>query len=286
MNEYYNLKSQYESNINKLKIKIINNKELSNREKQREYKKLKPKCINCKRPVGTIFSCFYDEKEDGRRLKTICGDKTKPCDLNIEMNLGKIIRLEDFLEMDEKDISQLKLEIIKDKNDLIFGYITTEEALEKFEQSKEKLNEYVSSYELTLEKYMLITNNKEKIQELKKLELEIQSNISYIKDALKKESTKQSVHDVILFQIEEMMPKINKRENIMYPYNAVECDDYECKLMQKKITIEQLENNFAENEVGVLSFVTGVRNEKSERNEQNTEMNAKERLDEYLESRF
>ena len=129
------------------------------------------------------------------------------------MNLGKIIRLEDFLEMDEKDISQLKLEIIKDKNDLIFGYITTEEALEKFEQSKEKLNEYVSSYELTLEKYMLITNNKEKIQELKKLELEIQSNISYIKDALKKESTKQSVHDVILFQIEEMMPKINKREN-------------------------------------------------------------------------
>ena len=228
LNLFYSMKSQYETNLNKEKTKIINNKDLSNREKQREFKKLKPKCINCKRPVGTIFATIYDEKEDGRQNKAQCGDRTNPCDLNIVINLVKIIRLEDFLEMDEKDISKLKVDIIKDKNDLIFGYITTEEALDKFEKSKENLNELVSSYELSLEKFMMVINNKEKKEELRKIEKEIQSNISYIKDALKKDTTQKSVNDIIAFQINEMMPKVEQRQELLYPYNAVETINNNC----------------------------------------------------------
>lgn len=257
LDTYYSLKSQYENEQLKQKNKIINNPDLSKREKQREYKKLKPKCVNCKRPVGTVFSTFYDEKEDGRKMKSVCGDKVKPCNLNIEINLGKIICLEDFLAMDEQDISELKIEIIKDKNDLIFGYITTEEALEKFEKTKEKLTNYVSSYELTLEKYMMITNNEDKREELKKLEKEIQTNIVYIRDALKKGLDRQSVHDIVLFEVEEMIPKVENFRELMYHYNAVECSESECHLIQKKITVEQLENNFSETDVGVLSFTMG-----------------------------
>ena len=259
LNLFYSMKSQYETNLNKEKTKIINNKDLSNREKQREFKKLKPKCINCKRPVGTIFATIYDEKEDGRQNKAQCGDRTNPCDLNIVINLGKIIRLEDFLEMDEKDISKLKVDIIKDKNDLIFGYITTEEALDKFEKSKENLNELVSSYELSLEKFMMVINNKEKKEELRKIEKEIKSNISYIKDALKKDTTQKSVNDIIAFQINEMMPKVEQRQELLYPYNAVETINNNCYLNQKKVTIEQLENNYSVNNVKVLDMTVGVR---------------------------
>ena len=39
LNLFYSMKSQYETNLNKEKTKIINNKDLSNREKQREFKK-------------------------------------------------------------------------------------------------------------------------------------------------------------------------------------------------------------------------------------------------------
>jgi len=259
MNIFYSLKSQYEATNHALRMKIINNKDLSKREKQREFKKLKPKCINCKRPVGTQFSIFYDEKEDGRKAKAQCGDRSSPCKLNIEINLGNYLLLEDWLRVDEVDIAKLKLEIIKDKNDLIFGYISTEEALEKFEKSKENLQNYTSSYELTLDKYMLITHNKEKLEELRKLEKEILANIAHIKEALsgKGNLTQQAVQDVAIFQMKEMIPRVQKYQEKKYKYTGVECANDGCFLIQKEVTTDQLESNFSENDPGVVSLIRG-----------------------------
>jgi hypothetical protein len=255
MNIFYSLKSQYEAVNMALKKKIIDNNNLSMRAKQREFKKLKPKCIKCRRPVGTKFSIFYDEKEDGRIAKAQCGDRSSPCPLNIEINLGHFLLLEDFLKIDEKDISTLKMNIIKDKNDLIFGYITTEQALEKFEQSKEDLQNYTSSYELTLDKYMNVVHNKEKLEEIKKLEKEIQANILHIKEALHGKLTQNSAHDVVVFQTKEMVPRIEQCREKKYKYSAVECMNDGCFLIQKEVTIDQLETNFSENDPGVISLV-------------------------------
>ena len=55
INEFYKLKNKYENVNHKNKTKIINNPTLSWKERQTEFKKLKPKCINCKRPGGTAF---------------------------------------------------------------------------------------------------------------------------------------------------------------------------------------------------------------------------------------
>ena len=69
INEFFKLKHQFEVETNKNKKKIINNKELSKKEKRAEYLKLMPKCINCKKPskTGTDFTITYhpasDEKE-------------------------------------------------------------------------------------------------------------------------------------------------------------------------------------------------------------------------------
>ena len=64
VNEYYKLKNKYETEINNNKRRIINNKSLSNKEKRSEFQKLKPKCVNCHRPGGTIFSTrFFESKE-------------------------------------------------------------------------------------------------------------------------------------------------------------------------------------------------------------------------------
>ena len=56
LNTYFKLKAAYEGNINKEKLKISKLPEISWREKRVEFLKIKPKCINCKRPVGYIFS--------------------------------------------------------------------------------------------------------------------------------------------------------------------------------------------------------------------------------------
>jgi hypothetical protein len=77
LNEYFRLKNKFDNEITLNKKKIMNNPTLSKREKRSEFLKLKPKCINCKRPskLGTIFSCIYhkpDETTDSfRTLKAM-----------------------------------------------------------------------------------------------------------------------------------------------------------------------------------------------------------------------
>ena len=63
LNEYYKLKSKYENEIMKSKKIIMNDSSLSSKEKRQKYLQLKPKCINCKRPGGTIFSVKYYKNE-------------------------------------------------------------------------------------------------------------------------------------------------------------------------------------------------------------------------------
>jgi hypothetical protein len=124
-NEYYKLKNKYDSDYNKDKQKIIKNKTMSWKEKRNEFKQLKPKCINCKRPVGTIFSIKKsgDPKNDFRELKAICGSLTEPCTLNININAGVTYNILDHIKELEKDVENYKNEIIEYKNKLLFGYI-------------------------------------------------------------------------------------------------------------------------------------------------------------------
>ena len=93
LNEFYTLKERYNNDIQKIKHGLtakygINN---SSQKKRDEYLKHKPKCVNCKRNVGTIFS------DKDRVLKAICGDKDDPCTLNIEIFMGKKEHIDDII---------------------------------------------------------------------------------------------------------------------------------------------------------------------------------------------
>jgi len=87
VNKYYALKMKYESEIKSLKKKI-NSGLNSNREKRNAFVRLKIKCINCRRPVKSIFQTIYNEKTGSRSLIAKCGDVVSPCGLNININLG------------------------------------------------------------------------------------------------------------------------------------------------------------------------------------------------------
>ena len=141
INEYYKLKSNYENEINKNKKNIINNTSLSWKEKRIEFQKLKPKCINCKRPGGTIFSIKLDNSTNNRHLKAICGILSNPCNLNINIELGKYEELPYILKDTEKEINEIKLNIIDDKNKLLFGFIKTDLALNNFNEIKTQISD-------------------------------------------------------------------------------------------------------------------------------------------------
>ena len=143
LNEYFKLKLKYEDKIMENKQKIIKNKRLSNREKRVEYLKLKPKCINCGRPGGTKFQNIYfpsDDKEDShRQYSATCGVISDPCNLQIKINVGNVELLPNLLDEMQSGIKSLKDEVIDDKNKLLFGYLSTEDVLTKFDDLKEQI---------------------------------------------------------------------------------------------------------------------------------------------------
>ena len=256
LNNYYRLKYNYESSLDKEKNTIIQNNNLSWKEKRLEFKNYKPKCINCKRPVGTLFSRTYDEKEYTRILKAMCGDLQNPCNLNITLNIGYIDTIPNIIKEDEKDIEDAKLSIIKDKNNLLFGYITTEEALENFDKFKKEIVEASNSLETTQTMWMNISDNDEKEQLLKKTQEESYLIINNIKTIVN-EYDHTGNHNLI-----------NDAVNIYVKYNLnfVEFIEEENSyhLIQQKLSIQNLEFDYSKSRI--IHYDIGITN-KSNTNE-------------------
>jgi hypothetical protein len=249
LNDYFKLKNNYETQIMTNKKKIMNNVHLSNREKRSEYTKLKPKCIHCKRPGGTIFSTTYipetDSEESYRELRAFCGIVADPCNLNIRIRLAKIELLPDLLKTMEDDIKEYKNEIIDHKNKLLFGYLNTEEALEKFENIKEYISNYTSLYEQYLENYHEIVDNNEKKLELDEAITNSYIEIQKIKDCITQMNETNNVQyaqDAVSIYINVLMPLLLKIRNLKFNETIVWFNEYTntFQLLQNKYSIEKM----------------------------------------------
>ena len=255
----------------KNKSKIIRNTKLSWKEKVNEYQKLKPKCINCKRPGGTIFSTnFYPEKYEEnkyegefRQLKAICGIITDPCNLNITLNVGSIVSIPSILKTLEKEIVELKNTIIDDKNKLLFGYITTEQALEKFNDIKDLVDHNTSTLQLYIDEYYKIVDNKD-ISDLLREDIEKSYLlIIEIKECMKNfnlENNNQYVNDAVNIYTYQLKPLLEKIMRLKYKENMVWYNDNDntYNLIQKKYTHTNLEYNQG-SKLEVLTYDVGLR---------------------------
>lgn len=253
INEFYKLKNKYETDILKNKKTIINNNSLSSKEKKNEFNKLKPKCVNCKKPGGTLFSIKYypskDGNEDYKEFKAKCGVILNPCNLNITIRVGKYEVLPDTLEYIEGEIKEKKNEIINDKNKLLFGLITSETAIKKFEDLREYINELNSLLESYLEEYHNIVNNTEKLNELK---INIEKSYFYI-DQIKSsiqqmndEDNVQYANDAVSIYVNELKPILKQILEQKYKQNIVHFNenDNTYHLIQNKYTVDALEFSF------------------------------------------
>lgn len=280
LNNYYEFKTMYETSYDKEKHDIIKNNKLSWNEKRNKFQSLKPKCINCKRPVGTVFSRKFTDDDYGgyKILSAICGDRVKPCNLNIQLKLESVETLEDNIKELDKRIEEDKNVIIQKKNELLFGYITSENAVNTFEEFKENLNDTYEFKNYFLELLINKTDNEEKKKELNQLLSEYYIILKNIKEDIKeanKTNNSQLIQDTIRNNyVDLLMNKqdtsnnpaqigiLEKIRNLKYMYNNVEYDEDTNKyhLIQKKNTIESLE---APHSTEVISYVFGTFENKS-----------------------
>jgi len=265
LNEYFKLKNKYETQIMTNKKKIMNKNFLSKIEKKSEYNKLKPKCINCKRPGGTLFTNMFipetDTSESYRELRSICGIISDPCNLNITIYLSKVELMPTLLKSMEDDIKAYKNEIIDHKNKLLFGFLNTEEALEHFENVKEYIGNITSLYEQYLESYHQIVDNDEKKQELNTAITNSYIEIEKIKDCIVKMNETNNIQyarDAVTNYTTTLMPLLYSIRELKYNEMFIWHDEYTktCNLIQNKYSINNL--SFSSSNDKVIAFDIGL----------------------------
>jgi hypothetical protein len=264
LNEYYKLKEKYELSKEKLKNNILYSDErrkTSWKEKRLEYEQLKPKCINCKRPVGSIFTQKYDKEIGSRILKAMCGDRVNPCPLNIVINPGYYDSYANSIRDMENIIKKYKNEIIIDKNKLLFGYIKSEDAIVNFEKNKINISEYTGLLSFELNNYMEVIDNPDKKKELNRKTEEAFDLIASIKETMEKydeTNDTQFVKDVVELYVNSLTPKLNDILHLKYKYCSVEAHEYDStlNLIQRKNAPVDLEFPLVEPEI--VQYTTGI----------------------------
>ena len=155
INEYFKLKQKYEKSLMETKRQIHKTVH-SRKEAKHRVLMLKPKCIKCDRPVGTIFS-----KVDNR-YEAICGDPNNPCSLDIQIFTGELNNFRYLFDVVKENFDLSKDAIIKQKLDTLFNYISEDESVKLFKTELNLYNVTSVQYKTYLDKYNELYNNEQR----------------------------------------------------------------------------------------------------------------------------
>lgn len=266
INEFYALKSKYETiNFNKY-IKPILKSTGSKREKKSDYSKL-PKfpCINCKRNVNSIFKVSYDtNSNDGiRKYVAKCGDVQDPCPLNIEIHQSVTYNAKEKIDKYTKKIEDIKFDIIKQKNNALF-FKNPESILQKFEELTNNLKEEAEFFGSIVEENLLKTENPARTKILNETLVEFNQGLLLpFKDMIqefKRTNDEAIINNAIIFYKNEMLPKLKEIQELKYEINYIEYveQDATYHLIQLKNSFDKGEFNF-NNGTKVVNFVRGLK---------------------------
>ena len=276
INEYYRLKDKYENEYYEKYIKPIVKSNKSKKEKRVEYSKLpKNQCINCKRNVGTIFSIIVDKTEDLKKYIAKCGDIQDPCALDIQIIYAIRDQFDKLIDEGIKSIENIKLKIIKEKNNAIFFNKNVVSIFDKITEELKTENENIG---YLIETNLLRNNNPEKKLLIDKIIDEFGKGLILpFKQMIKEYSETNNelkINQAVNLYINEMIPKLKEIQLLKYDVSMVEFDNTMniYKLIQLP---NSLQNNeyYLENEDNVVKFVKGIKKEKSKtRKKKDTEV--------------
>jgi hypothetical protein len=297
VDRYYSLKEQYDQRIadekRELRGKIEKNQGKNNKNKNKNNIHLQ--CINCNSPFGSTFKTILvgdgerqgqgqgddddDDDEKDRHLVAYCNDKTNPCLLDIDINLGHVSYLPYEINLYERLIRKYKKRIIIDKNDLIFGYIKDFEAIKLFEEIQDDIESLTNIYDFFSNVYKNVTEKPENNEYMK--QMTFYNNVKEYNvfiDEYKKTQNKQVVVEAIQFYINTLIPSIEALNNSLLSCRFVEKVDDKSIYVKQKTTIKEKEIDFFTNKkIGVIKFVVGQKknNKKKKDNKKDKDNNKK-----------
>ncbi len=260
IDNYYKLKQKYEKQIEEYTLKLRKNESLNKTEKRRLFKAFQPKCVNCKKTGGSVFT------NKDRVLKATCGNTSEPCKLNIEINQG---RYESIIALDEnysKNVDIIKTKIIMTKLDFLFGYIGDENtAFDNFDILRKNLGNYMKAQLLVEKRYNEIAHNTEKKAAIQMAQGKLYDEVAELKNIYKLyqlDHRSSFIDDMVEKYIKVIQPLAEKIRNMKYVRTVVEVDnsnekqDNTITLVEQEYTLAELEQEvYGDTKSGVVKNV-------------------------------
>jgi hypothetical protein len=221
LNKYFKLKTDYETQLRKLKRQAYD-KGSSKKDSKRRVQGVKAPCIHCKRNVNTNFRLV-----DNRYIAS-CGDHMKPCDLNIKLFKGEYYNIYELLNIYLDEIQDDKQKMIISKMDSIFKYISDQTASKIFEENMERYQETSKLYKEVENDYEEIYNNIENKQQIFRKREQIYQIMESL-DLLKEEYAKTGNRKLLISMAElyqrDLEPAFSNLRLLKYKHNYVDIDD-------------------------------------------------------------
>ena len=206
LRKYFKLKNKYETLLRNAKKSAFDSAK-SKKAGMRKALAVMPKCINCKRPVGTLFS-IQDE-----RYKAICGDEREPCNLKIELYRGLYGNAHTAVKEFKSDVDKAKEAIIQQKLETLFSYIDESQSVSEFKKNLKEFNDASSLHKLLTDNYDSLYRNAERAKQIEESfatvnELKKQVDIS-LKEYIETEN-RDALKVAVQLQKDDLYPVIEK----------------------------------------------------------------------------
>lgn len=266
INEYYKLKHRYEQLYKTKHVDGIITSHESKNAKRIAFSKLpKPSCINCKRPVGTLFSLKGDI--NAKTFKAVCGDLTNPCPLNINILYSVYPTYRSMIRELQQDEDRLMLDIIKTKNKLMFlgDELTDATYIAKLDTLTDKLTEITELLGSTIELNILDTENPTRFdllrKELANFDAEYVVQFKSFITEFEKTANEEYIREAVKFYVEQLAPKAKFIRELKYAVNNVVLnnDTNIYHLEQKRNTLASQEFNVNDDNK-INTFIVGLKN--------------------------
>jgi len=218
IHEYFRLKSAYDNKTKKTKRAVFE-KAKNRRAGVKLARAVKTPCIYCKRPVGTVFSTV------NAKYTAVCGDKTKPCALNINIFNGDNFNMMQLLSIYQEDVVDAKNDIIQQKLDTIFHYMDDHKSVNLFKDTLEKYNETSKMYTDLMARYLDLYENEDKKRQIAKKQEEIfrvQEQLSVLKREYEKTGEKEVLSTLVRTYKEDLLPLVQNIRLLKYDTMTVD----------------------------------------------------------------
>lgn len=229
LNKYFQLKKKYDDDIYQTKLSIYQT--YGKKEAKKLISNVKPKCVKCRKPGGTIF------KYEDFTYYALCDVKGSPCELNIEIQTGDLASVEDLYSIFKEDTNNLKDSIIRHKLDTLFNYVSESTSIDIFKKELTSYNETSDNFKYILEQHDEIYNNDYKREKLNNLQIDLKEKIQRYKSLLKEYQETNNAELLSLateYNIKEIMVLEEQIRNLKYVLMEMDNSVMYNKLIQKQ----------------------------------------------------